>query len=83
MIVGNLGSEQIFDYTAIGDNMNAGARIEATTRKYPSDTNILISSSTYEQCKDRIISSFVDEVTVKGKEQKVKIFDLTGIKEEV
>jgi adenylate cyclase len=83
MIVGNLGSEQIFDYTAIGDNMNAGARIEATTRKYPSDTNILISGSTYEQCKNRIISDFVDEVTVKGKEQKVKIFDLTGIKEEV
>jgi len=83
MIVGNLGSEQIFDYTAIGDNMNAGARIEATTRKYPSPNNILISGSTYEQCKDRIISEFVDEVSVKGKEQTVKIYNLNGIKEEV
>jgi adenylate cyclase len=83
MIVGNLGSEQIFDYTAIGDNMNAGARIEATTRKYPSPNNILISGSTYEQCKDRIIAEFVDEVSVKGKEQTVKIYELKGLKKEV
>ncbi|MDO9578203.1 MAG: adenylate/guanylate cyclase domain-containing protein [Candidatus Cloacimonadales bacterium] len=83
MIVGNLGSEQIFDYTAIGDNMNAGARIEAATRKYPSPNNILISGSTYELCKDRIITEFVDEATVKGKSQTIKLYELKGLKEEV
>ncbi|MCF7793006.1 MAG: adenylate/guanylate cyclase domain-containing protein [Candidatus Cloacimonetes bacterium] len=82
MIVGNLGSEQIFDYTAIGDNMNAGARIEALTRNYKTRNNILISESTYNLCSDKIIAEFVDEATVKGKSIPVKVFELIGIKKE-
>lgn len=82
MIVGNLGSEQIFDYTAIGDNMNAGARIEALTRNYQTTNNILISESTYNLCSDKIIAEFVDETYVKGKSKSVKIYELIGIKQE-
>lgn len=82
MIVGNLGSEQIFDYTAIGDNMNAGARIEAETRNYKTRNNILISESTFKLCSDKIIAEFVDEATVKGKSVPVKIYELIGIKKE-
>ena len=81
--VGNLGSEQIFDYTAIGDNMNAGARIEAATRNYKTKNNILISGSTYALCKDRIIAEFVANASVKGKANLVPIYDLQGLKKEV
>ncbi len=83
MIVGNLGSEQIFDYTAIGDNMNAGARIEGLTRNYQTKNNILISESTYDACSDKIIAEFVDEATVKGKTQTVKVYELIGLKKEI
>lgn len=83
MIVGNLGSEQIFDYTAIGDNMNTGARIEALTRDYKTKNNIIISDSTYQLCSDKIIAEFIDEVTVKGKSQPIKIYELKGIKLEI
>ncbi len=78
--VGNLGSEQIFDYTAIGDNMNAGARIEALTRDYETENNIIISDSTYKQVKDKVETKFIDEATVKGKKNVIKIHELIGIK---
>jgi len=78
--VGNLGSEQIFDYTAIGDNMNAGARIEALTREYETKNNIIISDSTYMQVKDKVETKFLDEATVKGKKIVIKIHELICVK---
>ncbi|MDP8204130.1 MAG: adenylate/guanylate cyclase domain-containing protein, partial [Candidatus Tenebribacter mawsonii] len=78
--VGNLGSEQIFDYTAIGDNMNAGARIEALTRDYETKNNIIISESTFEQAKDKINAKYIDDATVKGKKIVIKIHELLSIK---
>jgi len=83
MTVGNLGSEQIFDYTAIGDNMNAGARIEALTRDFKTKNNIIISDSTYQMAQENIITEFIEEVKVKGKTIKIKIYELQGLKKEV
>ena len=78
--VGNLGSEQIFDYTAIGDNMNAGARIESLTRDYETENNIIISDSTNEQVKDKVDTKFIDDATVKGKKIIIRIHELISIK---
>ena len=77
--VGNLGSEQIFDYTAIGDNMNAGARVEGLTRDYETENNIIISDSTYEQVKDNVEARYIDDATVKGKKIIIKIHELISI----
>jgi len=81
--VGNLGSEQIFDYTAIGDNMNIGARIEALTRDYETKNNIIISEATFNLAKDRIISEYIIDAKVKGKAQTIKIYELLGRKKEI
>jgi adenylate cyclase len=81
--VGNLGSEQIFDYTAIGDTVNLGARLEAATRNYPTKHNIIISESTYLLAKDKIIAEYIDEIMVKGKTKPIKIYELLGVKEEL
>ncbi len=78
--VGNLGSEQIFDYTAIGDNMNAGARIESLTRDYETKNNIIISDSTYEQVIDKVEAKYIDDATVKGKKIVIRIHELLSIK---
>ena len=70
-IVGNMGSEARLDYSVVGDAVNLGARLEAETRKQ--DTPILISEFTYMQLTD-IACTQLDEVTVKGKEEPVKIY---------
>jgi adenylate cyclase len=70
-IVGNMGAETRLDYSVVGDAVNLGARLEAQTRA--EDTPILVSEYTYMLCPD-IAFGKMGEVTVKGKEEPVKIY---------
>ena len=70
-IVGNMGAETRLDYSVVGDAVNLGARLEAETRKQ--DTPILLSEYTYKETTN-IACSKLGEVTVKGKEEPVKIY---------
>lgn len=77
MIVGNMGSQQLFDYTVIGDEVNLGARLEGANKEYW--TSIIVSESTYEQVKERAHVRELDLVRVKGKKRPVKIFELRSM----
>ncbi|RLD55569.1 MAG: adenylate/guanylate cyclase domain-containing protein [Bacteroidetes bacterium] len=81
--IGNLGSEQIFDYTAIGDNVNLGARLESLTREYETTNNIIISKKTFLLEKERLIANYIDSVKVKGKTETTEIYELIGLKKEL
>lgn len=77
MIVGNLGSSQLFDYTVIGDEVNLGARLEGANKQY--GTTIIISESTYRLVRDRAVVRELDLVRVQGKKRPVRIFELRGM----
>ena len=77
VIAGNLGSNQLFDYTVIGDEVNLGARLEGANKHY--STTIIISESTYKEVKDKAIARELDYVRVKGKKRPVKIYELRGM----
>jgi len=71
-IVGNLGSSDIMEYTAIGDTVNTAARIESIS----GENQLLISEICYNEIKDRIDCEFLSEMELKGKREKVKIYSV-------
>jgi len=80
MTVGNMGSPNRMDYTLMGDEVNLGSRLEGTNKVY--GTTIIISESTYEQVKDKVIARELDIIRVKGKTKPVRIFELIDLKDE-
>jgi len=79
MLVGNMGSSDIFDYTVIGDQVNLGARVETLTRKY--GCSIIITESTYNEIRDRAEVRELGEETVKGKTRPIKVYELVALEE--
>jgi adenylate cyclase len=73
--VGNMGSDRIFSYTALGDNMNLGARLESLCKHYGGD--ILISDMTLERLDlTKIKTRPIDKVIVKGKSTPVGVHEV-------
>jgi adenylate cyclase len=65
VVVGNMGSEHRFDYSALGDAVNLGARLEGETKNY--DVPILLGERTAELAAARFTVVELDRIKVKGK----------------
>ncbi len=62
------------DFTSIGDTVNLAARLEGTNKEY--GTKTLITESVYDKVKDSLLCREIDLLTVKGKNQPVRIYEL-------
>lgn len=76
MISGNMGSYNRIDRTVIGDAVNLGARLVSRAGK----NEIILSDATYKLVKGDIEFIEHEPVAVKGKEKKITIYTLTGLK---
>lgn len=71
-IVGNMGSDERFDYTALGDTVNLASRLEGANKAY--STKILLSETTARAVAGQIGLRIVDRVRVKGKQHSIDIY---------
>lgn len=73
--VGNMGSHARFSYTAMGDGVNLGSRLESLTKAY--GVKVLMSQATVDKLpKNEFFMRNLDDIRVKGKEIPVRIFEL-------
>ncbi len=73
-IVGNLGSTERLNYTAIGDSINIASRLESINKIY--GTQIIISDTVYHAIRDQFPTRMLDCVTLKGKSEHRYIYEL-------
>jgi adenylate cyclase len=77
--LGNMGSQHLFNYTVLGDEVNLGSRLEGTTKYF--GAAILASGRTIRGAGDRVVSRFLGRVCVVGKEEPIEVYEPLAMRE--
>jgi adenylate cyclase len=74
--VGFIGSDHLFNYTALGDGVNLASRLEGANKLY--GTRILLSANTAALVQGAFWLRQVDVLRVKGKKEPMAVYQLLG-----
>ncbi|HJU15366.1 MAG TPA: adenylate/guanylate cyclase domain-containing protein [Stellaceae bacterium] len=77
-VVGNVGAEKRYNYTAVGETVNIAARLEGVPGDY--GCRIVVGPRTAALIEDRFLLCELDWIKVKGKEEAIAVYELLGEK---
>jgi len=73
-VVGNVGTPELMDFTAIGDAVNIASRLQEIS----DNGQILISEETYEHIKSHVTARPLGEKSIRGREMTVMVYEVLG-----
>ncbi len=76
-VIGNIGSQNRMEYTAIGDTVNTSSRLEGAA----APGQILVTRDVIRRCGGKVDISYAGEYSLKGKKKKINAYQITGIRE--
>jgi len=75
-VIGNIGTKERMEYTAIGDNVNLASRLCG----FAKGGQVVISQSTYNLVKDKIVAKKLGEIKVKNKAKPLTVYEVKSLK---
>jgi adenylate cyclase len=76
VVVGNMGSNNRFDYSILGDAANLASRLEGQSKGY--GVTIILGEETATAVENDLFNIELDSIAVKGKKDSVRIFTVLG-----
>ena len=77
-LIGNLGSDRLFDYTVVGDTVNLASRLESVNKVF--GTRIIMSRETFAGTADLFLARELGRIEVKGRSSAAAIYELVGFR---
>ena len=75
-LVGNIGAEEMRNFSAIGDTTNLAARLQT----YAAEGTVVIGASTYDLIREQAVVRPLGSPQLKGKSEPVEVFELLGLR---
>ena len=76
VVVGNMGSDNRFDYSILGDAANLASRLEGQSKGY--GVTIIMGEDTATAVENDLFNIELDKIAVKGKKDAIRIFTVLG-----
>ena len=76
VVVGNMGSNNRFDYSILGDAANLASRLEGQSKGY--GVTIILGEETAHAVEEELYCVELDKIAVKGKQDAIRIFTVLG-----